>query len=46
MSCGFEATASTKDELMKKIAEHAASVHNIKTISPDLKMKIDKAIKM
>ena len=45
MDCPFEASAPTKEELMKKISEHAASVHNIKTVSPELKEKIDKAIK-
>ena len=46
MTCGFEANEKTEDELMKKIEEHAATVHNIKTITPDLADKIKKAIKI
>ncbi len=45
MECGFEASAWTEGGLMKKISVHAAEVHNIKEISPDLMDKIKKAIK-
>ena len=45
MACTFEASASTEQELMKKISEHAASVHNIKQVPPDLMEKIKQAIK-
>ena len=45
MSCGFEATAKTEDELMKKIAEHASKAHNMKTIPADVMSKVKKAIK-
>ena len=45
MSCSFETTAKTEDELMKKIAEHAGKVHNMKTIPPDVMGKVKKAIK-
>jgi predicted small metal-binding protein len=45
MSCGFETTAKTEDELMKKIAEHASKAHKMKTISPDVMSKVKKAIK-
>jgi predicted small metal-binding protein len=45
MSCGFEATAKTEDELTKKIAEHAREAHNMKTIPPDVMKKVKKAIK-
>jgi len=45
MNCPFEATARTEEELMKKIAEHAATAHNMKTISPDMMAKVKKAIK-
>ncbi len=45
MACSFKAEAKTKEELMKKITEHAGSVHNIKTMPPDLAAKIQKAIK-
>lgn len=45
LSCPFEATAKTEDELMKKIAVHAAEVHNLKPVPPDMMAKIKKAIK-
>ncbi len=45
MSCPFEATAKTQDELMKKITKHANKVHNITVIDPDLMKKITGAIK-
>jgi len=46
MACNFEATAKTRDELMKKISEHARKAHNMKTIQPDVMEKVKKAIKM
>jgi predicted small metal-binding protein len=45
MNCPFEAKAKTEEELLKKIAEHASKVHNMKTISPDMMTKVKKAIK-
>ncbi len=45
MDCTFETKAMTKGGLMKKIQDHAASVHKITSIPPDLKAKIDGAIK-
>jgi len=45
MACPFETNAKTEDELMKKIAEHAAKAHDIKTVPPELMAKIKKAIK-
>jgi predicted small metal-binding protein len=45
MSCGFEATAKTEDELMKKIADHASKVHNMKPIPADVMSKVNKSIK-
>ena len=45
MSCPFEASAPTEEELMKKIADHGAKVHNLKTIPPDMMDKIKKVIK-
>ena len=45
VSCEFEATAKTEDELMKKIAEHARKAHNMKTIPPDVMAKVKKTIK-
>lgn len=45
MNCGFQAAEKNKDDLMKKIVEHAKSAHNIEEITPDLKAKVDSAIK-
>jgi len=45
MDCDFEATADTEDELMKKIAEHAAEVHDMKTIPPEVIEKVKRAMK-
>ncbi len=45
INCGFEVSAKTEAELMKKIAEHASKEHNMKTIPPDVMEKVKKAIK-
>ena len=46
MQCPFEATAKTKEELMKMITEHAAKVHNMpQPWSADMTEKVNKAIK-
>jgi len=46
MNCKFEATAKTEEELMKKITDHAAKVHNMKApFAPDMMAKVKKAIK-
>jgi len=45
MPCKFEATAKTEPELMKKIAEHAKTAHQIDPIPADLLAKVKKAIK-
>jgi predicted small metal-binding protein len=45
MDLPFQTTAPTEAELMKKIVEHAKSVHKIDPAPPDLIAKIKKAIK-
>lgn len=45
MACEFKANAPTEPELMKKIAEHAKSVHKMETIPADVMAKVKKAIK-
>ena len=45
MACPFTTSAKTEDELMKKIAEHAAKAHDMKTVPPEVMAKIKKAIK-
>ena len=44
LDCDFEVAADTEDELMKKIAEHAAEVHDMKTIPPEVIEKVKRAI--
>jgi predicted small metal-binding protein len=41
----FQARDDNKDELMKIIALHAKESHNINEISPEMKEKIEKAIR-
>lgn len=45
MDCHFEAKSFTKGGLMKKIQDHAGSVHKLTSIPDDLKSKIEAAIK-
>ena len=45
MDCPFEASALTENGLMKKIAKHAADVHNMKEVDPETMKKIKAAIK-
>ncbi len=44
MECDFEVTAETEDELMPKIAEHAAQAHDMETIPADVMDKVHQAI--
>ena len=45
MDCSFAAKSITKNGLMKKIQAHASEVHKITSIPPDLKAKIESAVK-
>ena len=45
MKDDFEVKDDNRDELMKIIAMHAKDSHNIQEVSPDMKEKIEKAIK-
>lgn len=45
VNCDFKVEASTLDELLAKIAEHAKNVHKMETISPELMAKVKAAIK-
>lgn len=40
MSCGFEASAKTEYELMKKMTEDDAQAHSGKSAPPDILVKI------
>jgi predicted small metal-binding protein len=43
--CSFTAAAATDDELMKKVAEHAAAAHGLTEVTPELAAKVKLAIK-
>ncbi|MGE0353397.1 MAG: DUF1059 domain-containing protein [Gemmatimonadales bacterium] len=43
--CKFVATAESEQELLQAVAKHAAEVHGIKEIPPDLAGKVKAAIK-
>ena len=43
--CGFVIRADTEEELMKKVAEHAAEVHDIKEVSEEVAAKVKAAIR-
>jgi predicted small metal-binding protein len=42
--CPFEANASTEDELIRKVAQHAAQSHGVKEVTPELAAKVKAAI--
>jgi len=43
--CPFTASAATEEELMEKVAAHAAHEHKITEVSPELAAKVKAAIK-
>jgi predicted small metal-binding protein len=45
MDCDFEARAETEEELLKKVAEHAGTTHDMKEIPEEVLAKIRAAIK-
>jgi predicted small metal-binding protein len=45
VDCDFEARAETEEQLMKKVAEHARTKHNITEIPPELVQKVKAAIR-
>jgi predicted small metal-binding protein len=42
--CPFTASAATEEELMEKVAAHAAHDHKITEVSPELAAKVKSAI--
>ena len=42
--CTFTASAATEDELMQKVAEHAAAAHGVTEVSPELAAQVRAAI--
>ena len=45
VDCDGKISAETEEELMKKVAEHAKTVHGISEISPEMAKKVKAAIK-
>ncbi len=45
MKCSFEIKDENQDELMKMIAMHGATTHDIQKIPPDMMEKVKKVIK-
>lgn len=43
--CKFEAEAETENELLEKVSVHAAEVHGVKEVTPDLVAKVKSVIK-
>jgi predicted small metal-binding protein len=43
--CPFTASAETEEELLKKVAAHAAHHHGITDVTPELAAKVKAAIK-
>lgn len=43
--CPFTASAATEEELMKRVAAHAAHDHGITEVTPELAAKVRAAIK-
>ena len=44
-ACDFEARAENEAELMKKVAEHARTVHGYKDFPPEMVAKVKAAIR-
>jgi predicted small metal-binding protein len=45
MNCTFETSAPTEKEILSGIGVHLSVVHNIKTMTPQMRAKVGKAIK-
>ena len=45
MDCDFEARAETEEEILKKVAEHAGTTHDMTEISEEVLAKVRAAIK-
>lgn len=43
--CTFTATAATEEELLKKVAAHAAQAHGVTDATPELTAKVKSAIR-
>ena len=42
--CSFTASAATEEELLQKVAEHAAQAHGVSEVTPELAAQVRAAI--
>ena len=42
--CAFQASASTEEELLQQVSQHAAHKHGVKEVTPELAAKVKAAI--
>jgi predicted small metal-binding protein len=42
--CSFTASAATEEELIRRVAEHAAQAHGVTEVTPELAAKVQAAI--
>lgn len=43
--CGWQANASTEEELVQKVVAHASSAHDVKQVTPELAAQVKAAIR-
>jgi predicted small metal-binding protein len=43
--CPFTASAATEEELLQKVAEHAAHAHGVTEVTPELAAQVKAAIR-
>lgn len=43
--CGWQASASTEEELVQKVVAHAAEAHDVKQVTPELAAQVKAAIR-
>ncbi len=43
--CEFTASAQTEEDLLKQVAEHAATAHGVKEVTPELAAQVKAAIR-
>lgn len=45
MDCDFVTKAESQEELMSKVVQHAAEVHGITEITPELAQKVNEVVR-
>ena len=43
--CGWQASASSEEELVQKVVAHAGSAHGVKEVTPEIAAKVKAAIR-